>query len=232
MPCENYREALSEAAATGAAPSPALRTHIDACTSCRAVFAEELQLFAAIDSGVHTVVNAEVPASLLPRVRASLETETVAKSWWFTNRFLLAGAAAAALTLAVSLGLWRSGAGTVVEPVHSTTNQAVPSLPTAKNQTPVPAPRAGDHPADNYRPTIAANRATSRVHSRSEDMPEVLVARDQEVLLVSYAAEWGRHKRAPLLAEDSREQTVKPLEVAPIQIAQLDVKLLAEQKSQ
>jgi len=62
-------------------------------------------------------------------------------------------------------------------------------------------------------------------------MPEVLVPRDQEVLLARYAQQWSSHKRAPLVAQGADEVSVKPLEVAPIQIAQLDVKLLTEDGS-
>jgi len=50
--------------------------------------------------------------------------------------------------------------------------------------------------------------------------------------LVRYAEEWSRRKRAPLVADSADETTLAPLEVAPIQIDQLDVKLLAEEKSQ
>jgi hypothetical protein len=59
-----------------------------------------------------------------------------------------------------------------------------------------------------------------------------LVPSDQNVLLARYADEWSRRKRVPLLAEGSQAATLVPMEVAPIQIDQLDVKLLAEEKSQ
>ena len=77
MPCENYREALTEAAAADAVPSGELRSHLDACASCRVAFTEEQQLFAAIDTGVRASANAEVPASLLPRVRVQLNEQSV-----------------------------------------------------------------------------------------------------------------------------------------------------------
>src|SRR5277367_1821229 len=73
MPCENYREALTEAAAADAVPSGELRSHLDACASCRTAFTEEQQLFAAIDTGLRASANSDVPATFLPRVRANLE---------------------------------------------------------------------------------------------------------------------------------------------------------------
>ena len=232
MPCENYREALIEAAAAGAAPSPELRSHVDACLSCRAAFHEELQLFAAIDAGLHVGANCEVPASLVPRVRASLGTQAVRKIGWFRNRLVLAGAAMVVLAVSVVLVVWRHGSGAAVQPTDSAVKPAAPSLPMAKDHTPMPSLRASTNPADHSRAAIAANRAPRQVQANGENVLEVLVPQDQEALLVSYAAEWGRRKRAPLIAENSSETTLTLLEFAPIQIAQLDVKLLTDEKLQ
>jgi len=63
-------------------------------------------------------------------------------------------------------------------------------------------------------------------------MPEVLVPRDQEVLLGSYAEEWSRRKRLPLVAANFDATNLSPLQIAPIQISQLDVKLMAEVQAQ
>lgn len=73
MPCEHYKDALSEAAATGGEPRGELRAHLDDCLSCRATFAEEEQLFAAVDAGLHTVANADPSPSFLLRLRARLD---------------------------------------------------------------------------------------------------------------------------------------------------------------
>jgi len=99
MPCENYREALIEAAAADSAPSGELRSHLDACASCRAAFTEELQLFAAIDTGVCATANAEVPHSFLPHVRASLEIVSASQRRW--TPFLIFASAGAAIVLTV-----------------------------------------------------------------------------------------------------------------------------------
>jgi hypothetical protein len=60
----------------------------------------------------------------------------------------------------------------------------------------------------------------------------VLVTGDQEVLLARYAEQWRRDKHSSHLAQNSDEANLTPLEVAPIQIAELDVKLLVDEKSQ
>ena len=61
-------------------------------------------------------------------------------------------------------------------------------------------------------------------------MPEVLVPRDQELLLAEYAEQWSLHKRPLLLAQEFDATILAPLQVAPIQIDGLGVKLLAEEK--
>jgi hypothetical protein len=63
-------------------------------------------------------------------------------------------------------------------------------------------------------------------------MPEVLVPHDQEILLAEYAEQWHLRKRAPLVAQDSDATILAPLQVAQIQIAELDVKLLADEHAQ
>jgi hypothetical protein len=65
-----------------------------------------------------------------------------------------------------------------------------------------------------------------------ESTPEILVPRDQELLVAGYVQQWNSHKHSPLVARDVDESSVAPLEVAPIQITELDVKLLAESNSQ
>jgi hypothetical protein len=61
---------------------------------------------------------------------------------------------------------------------------------------------------------------------------DVLVPRDQEVLLARYSEQWRSRKTKTVLAEVSGETTLEPLQLAPIQIDQLDVKLLAEGQTQ
>jgi hypothetical protein len=63
-------------------------------------------------------------------------------------------------------------------------------------------------------------------------MPEVLVPPDQEVLLVNYAAQWRQRKHLPLVAANFDATNLSPLQIAPIQISQLDVKLMAEEQAQ
>ncbi len=227
MPCEHYKDALIETAASGADPASAspsdakmaaLRAHLTTCDSCRAAFAEEQLLFASIDAGLRAAANADVPASLLPRVRASLGEAFVPARRWAPNWFALAGAAVMVVALFAGRYLWRTSVEPKPVPTATKMGPPAPAIPAPQIQilTVVPSRQRNSV----WRPT--AGRTPT---------PEVLVPADQEVLLVGYAELWRRQKRAPLLAKDSDESALAPLEVAPIQIAQLDVKLLAEENS-
>jgi hypothetical protein len=80
--------------------------------------------------------------------------------------------------------------------------------------------------------TMARNHQLHETLDNGKTKPEVLVPRDQEVLLSEYAEQWSLDKRPLLLAQDFEATILSPLQIAPIQIAELDVKLLAEEKSQ
>jgi len=100
MLCDKYKEALIEAAASGAALPISLSEHVDACGRCRATLAGEQTLFVAVDAGLHRAANAKVRSCFLPRVKATLATETVPTRnpiprWAFvcaTGAFVLAAA--------------------------------------------------------------------------------------------------------------------------------------------
>ena len=236
MPCEHHKEALIEAAATGLDPGNALasnakmaglRAHFESCASCRAAFEQEQSLFASIDAGLHTTANAEVPPSLMPRVRARLQQETTLGRSWLTNWLVLASAAGVLVTLFAARAVWRPRV--VQKPVEMV---GKPSVSPPQNHDRVIKPPAVENSDPQRQLVIVKNPSAHETLVIGKTMPEVLVPRDQEVLLAEYAEQWRLHKRTPLLAQDSDATILALLQVAPIQIAELDVKLLAEEKSQ
>jgi hypothetical protein len=232
MPCENYKDALIEAAVSGVEPQSELLAHLATCDVCRTVLAEEQSLFTSIDSGLRQSVNSEVPASLLPRVRARISDEVVPHRSWFSNWLSVASAAAIIAAFFVARVVWHSNLSQNPPAITAQTNLPTPVLPSpeAPVRTPEPSGRTNSHP---YPQTFAErNSQNPRLQPARNSIPEVLVPKDQEVLLAAYAKLWSHRKRASLLAQDSSETTLAPLEVAPIQIAELDVKLLADEKSQ
>jgi len=108
MPCQHYKDALIEAAASGAAAQGDLHVHLDTCASCRAAFEQEQSLFASIDAGLRVTANADVAASFLPSVRARLEEESAPRRVWRLNWFVLASAAAMVIAFFAARAVWRT----------------------------------------------------------------------------------------------------------------------------
>ena len=227
MPCEHHQNALIEAAASSTAPQGELRTHLATCAACRTAFAQEQSLFSSMDEGLRAVANAEVPASLLPRVRARLADEAAPiRSWRFPS-LVLAGAAAIVVALLVARAAWhtnieRSPSNTASNSAASSVVRQQPQVQDSVTGNSVAQPQATEIKL-LARPAFPATR---------DSMPEVLVPPDQDVLLVSYAEEWSRRKRLPLVAANFDATNLSPLQIAPIQISQLDVKLMAEEHAQ
>jgi hypothetical protein len=232
MPCENYKNALIETASSGAEPKTELRAHLAACASCRTALAEEQSLFASIDAGLRQSVNAEVPASLLQRVRARISEEVLPPRSWFTNWLTVATAAAIIAALFATRVVWHSNLSP--NPPANTAQANPPTFVLPPREAPVrtPEPSSPANSHSNPQTLLVRNSQNPRLQPARDSIPEVLVPRDQEVLLTAYAEQWSQRKRGSLLAQNSGETLLAPLEVAPIQIAELDVKLLADEKSQ
>jgi hypothetical protein len=229
MPFEHYKDALIEAAASGVEPKGELRAHLEACDSCRAAFAEEQALFASIDAGIHVKANAEVPVSLLPRVRARLDEAGAPRNSWITNGFVLATAAVVVVAFFAARAVRHTNVGN--EPVETSVKTGVsPVAPPSEKQTAVvisPVEKKSNLPRQF---TSVKNSPAAEASVRRKTEPEVLVPRDQEILLTAYAEQWNLHKRAPLKVQDSDATILAQLQIAPIQIDELGVKLLAEEK--
>ncbi|MGB2622555.1 MAG: hypothetical protein WA857_14365 [Candidatus Acidiferrum sp.] len=226
MPCENYREALIEAAAVDSAPSRELRSHLDACASCRAAFSEEQQLFAAIDTGLRATANGEVPASLFPRVRAQLIERPASRRSWIPA---FAGVGiAAALVVALVLAHRPARNGSVANP------QAVPqaqNAPPVRNQPVTSA--AVRVPAEIARTARKRARVAAAKTAPARDAEgveaEVLIPAGQkhamDVLLARLQK--GEMRGDALLAEKPKEP-LKTLEVSPLDISPIEIKQLPE----
>lgn len=231
MPCEHYKDALIEIAASGAAPQGKLRAHLAGCASCRAALHEEQSLFAAIDSGLHAAVNAEVPTSLLRRVRARLDESAIARPRWSSSWVALAGAAAAAAAFFLVVTTRQKN------PQPAPTNLAVNRtpgpqiLPSAQGASPTVLLKTGNSvprpPVSTARHSVQPAELASH-----KSTPEIFVPRDQEILLATYAQQWDSRKHPPLVAGEVNQKAVALLEIPPIQITELDVKPLAEGNSQ
>lgn len=220
MPCKDYREALIEAVATGAAPSPELRAHVDACASCRAALAEELQLFTAIDAGLHVAANTAVPPSLLPRVRAQLNEQTAPR-----RARIPAVALATAATLVFAVFFLRARRHDVPEqnPQISDAAHVVlpPEVPAVRRDTPPqsnPSPRGRKH---GRPPDLEAPASIEQV--------SVLIPAGQKAAMNLLLAELQRGTvRADVLLAAKPEQPLQDLQVAPLDISPIELKPITD----
>ncbi len=228
MPCEHYQDALVEAAASSAAPQGELRAHLAACAACRTAFAQEQSLFSSMDEGLRAAANAEVPASLLPRFRARLADEAAPHRDWRISWFVLAGATAMIIALLVVRASWRTNIGSALSDTAS--NSKV--RPQQQKPKSIPASPVIRDSNSYSRAATAQIPVSPESASKDDARPEVLVPRDQEVLLATYAEQWMQRKRAPLVAANFDATNLSPLQITPIQITQLDVKLMAEEQAQ
>ena len=231
MPCEHDKDALIELAASGATPQGELRAHLDGCASCRAALDEEQSLFANIDSGLHATANREVPISLLPRVRAKLDGAAAQLPGWSSGWLALAAAATAVAALFLTVRIHSNNTDSLSTSLVSSLPAAPKVVPTTHTPSLSTPPERGKLP---HKPSASAARnAPPRDESASRTLsPEILVPRDQEALLASYAKQWSSRVRAPLVASEVVDAKLEPLKVLPIQITGLDVKPLAEESSQ
>jgi hypothetical protein len=224
MPCEHYKDALIEAAASGSTPQGDLRAHLAGCASCRSAFLEEQSLFAALDSGIHTIANAKVPASLLPCLRVALnEVARPGLRWARSLVFVSAGVALASVIL-LFVRPRHTAPGDIAKlnlgSPASRTASARTSNPenSARESTQVAAVRVGhSHTAQD----------STRLHSAASSNPEVLVPPDEREAFARLVAVLNEHGdvASGLLAKVPQKDapvTGEPPKIPDIQIKPLE----------
>lgn len=220
--CESYRMALTDVANTGEEPALELRAHLEICASCRASLAEEVQLFTAIDSGLRASANAEVPASLFPRVRAKLNESAAPRRSWIPVFAAISATATLLLAIVILRGAADRAAPKKVQlsaavrgDVPRETKPAPDAMPSVEKKAP---PLRAKTP---WRARTAAVAPFTRV--------AVLVPPGQkqamDILLASL--QQGVVKPDVLLA-DQPEKSLPELEVSPLAIAPIEIKPLVQ----
>ena len=140
-----------------------------------------------------------------------------------------AAVASAALFLAIAL---RQNHLSTPSPNSEANRQPAPEIAKPTPGAPAFAASGKNVASPPSRVAVARDSTSPERPVRAKFTLEVLVPHDDEVALASYAQQWSSRKRVPLLANDANPATVALLEVAPIQIPELDVKPLAEGDSQ
>jgi hypothetical protein len=238
MPCERYRDALTDAAAGGPLPA-ALGAHLAACEACRAELLALRRALAVADAEMAELASAEPSPGLAARIRQAVDASETGGSarregLWLALRLLLPWpAVAATLLVALAIVLGRSTGPTPGSRVAADVAQPQPTdsaqvaeptgEPVIPSGGPVPGPvvRRERGPAD---PSLPGRDVAPRDDEPSE--PEVLVPPGEGEVLLRFAA----HVRPRVVSSDSllvadmSEPLAEPkgVEIQPLVIAPLD----------
>ena len=226
MPCEHYQDALIEAAASGTAPQGELRAHLANCAACRTAFAQERSLLSSMDEGLRATANAEVPALLLPRVRARLVEEAAPRRMW--TQPMIFAAASVALAFAIFL---------YVRPYHSRPDNRAKQTP----QIPVSETPATNVRRQNSGPAtqiVSSNVNNSRTPGHSallrpvaSSQPEVLVPPDEREAFARFVVVLQERKEvAVALMTPATPMKDESAILEPLQINGLEIKPLEERQ--
>src|SRR6266853_4023160 len=221
MLCEKYKEALVEAAASGAALPNALREHVQACEHCAAMLAGERALFAAVDAGLHKAANAKVRPSFLPNVKANLATETVPTRNPIAAWGLVC--ATGALALAVAFLSLPRGAHDKANTETITVQGKVPAVADEVRLSVAP-----EH--DSYSAKAVKAQKHQNVAGAASHEHEVLVQPEEEEFLKRfYAAARNPARDAKAVVTDEHEIMPTPQVIARIEVKELRIEDLDDE---
>lgn len=219
MSCERYKKTLIETAASGStSPTDAAGEHLSACTACREFLEREQALFAAIDRAAHRISNNEMPRSLLPSLQAALAQQNSGRSFAIPV-WAYAFAAAAVALIILTVQNWRQPKTPAPDQIaRAVTPGNGPSLIQQSNTAIYPALSERDHRFQS---------GGYKFSRRAPHAPEVLVQPDEEVQLIRFYEAMQAQAHRTVVVQES-DAPVKPLAIARIEIAQLDIKNLFE----
>ena len=179
MNCEEYKNALLDAAATNQKLRARLARHLESCTRCRTTLQSEQELFSRIDSAVRARVNENPQASFLTQVRVRLSRETSANAG-SNPMWSLTGAALALVLIAM---------------IYPLINASQPRVQGNLLPPSMGAPRSAGVPQSAHAVGEESGvRSRERLSRRSESKgatpqePEVLVPPDEQQAFAQFVA--------------------------------------------
>jgi hypothetical protein len=242
MPCERFRDALTDAGAGGPLPA-ALEAHLAACEACRAELLALRRALAVADAEMTELASAEPSPGLAARIRQAVDASETGGSArregsWLALRFgwpwpAMAATAATAATLLVALALvlGRSTGPTSRSRVAADVAQPQPTdsaqvaEPTGEPVIPRDAVPAGpEGSAEAADPSSPGRDVAPRGDKPAE--PEVLVPPGEGEVLLRFAALVRPRvvSSDSLLVADVSGPLTEPkaVEIQPLVIAPLD----------
>jgi hypothetical protein len=233
MLCDKYKDALMETAASGARLPRVVGEHVDVCAHCREALIAQQALATAMDVELRSRVSVAVPANFNHRLRAALEPQFSARNTSYSAVFAFGSIAAVAAVMIAMLCVYVWSQAGISKPPTTTlerTNQLDPNLEVALGNS-------NEHQASNpeaLRPqweTLIIPHRRRPLASVAENV-EVLVPEGQEELVVKYMQQLAsRSPTATIRVDLHSEPSMKQVEVAPVEIAQLVVRPLPDLSS-
>jgi len=234
MLCEKYKDALIEAAVTGAELSPSVRAHVEACASCTDELAQQRSLVAAIDASVSRQMNAPVPAAMPQRLDASFAQKPQPKH---ASRFaqIFAGAFATLLAAAaVFIAIPRNK--TQIDDARRIGSNQVKSQEVDPMPLVMEPPRASTRAASNIQP-VPPGHTRSRIAHVLETQkplePELLMPADERIALEHFIAKSKTRDElvAAVMAPLRRnlDEPVKHIEIPDINTAGIVIQPIGEE---
>jgi hypothetical protein len=222
MPCEHYKDSLVEAAATGAGPQGELRAHLTACASCRAAYAEEQSVFASIDTGLRKIANTEIPFSLLPRVRAALDEESMSPQRWMQPLVFASASVLFVLVIFLVARPHRAGPYNLAKQTPGIPAHEASTVATRNENA-----GSGVQVISSNTSHSESKRNSTLPHSVASSQPEVLVPLDEREALARFVATVReRSDVATALLTPAQKKNDALVSLDPLQIADLELKPL------
>lgn len=225
MNCKRVRENLVNSLAAGeSVPSGELALHIRSCAGCCSFYETESNLLRSIDSGLQSVVNQDIPASLLPSFRVRLSQHVEPRRSWIPTWSIAAGIVGVAAVAVLSFTLSRPRQP--LEPQPRFPLKASAAAIENSNPTPkVPPGRKLD--AMPLTATYRRITSSSPVPDGTPASSEVIVLAEEREAFLKFAAEVPQ-KTDMALAFTRPPATLPdvPVEIAVLRIEEMKLKPL------
>jgi hypothetical protein len=219
MNCQECQAAmLNVLAAAGENLPPEAALHCQACSSCRESYRKQVTLFGAIDLGIQSLVNQEIPGSLMRRVQVRLSSDTPKALFWTPSSGTALFASATVLSVCLTLFLYGRGNLENAErpdvSVSIVTTSKTPAPPLEKTATAAVLSRKSTHA-----------RALQIRTGTAE--PEVIVLAEEREAFTKFVNALPRETNvAVALTRPAPASTDGPVEFALLRISELEVKPL------
>jgi hypothetical protein len=225
MKCDRVRENLVNSLAAGqSVPFGELALHVRSCAGCRSFYEAESNLLRSIDSSLQSMVNQDIPASLLPGFRTRLSQQPALRRAWVPAWGIASAALAVATVAVLTFTLSRPR-----QPLESH-----PSFPlnssAATTQTSNPAPALPPGRKFEAVPSVSAHRRIESSNPVPDGVPassEVIVLAEERRAFAKFVARIPQDRAVALaLTRPAPTLPEVPIEIALLRIEQMELKPL------